>query len=186
MYFTSKRISTGLEKFAAMPPFRRVQHPCFAITWPPRTISFLFVLNITDTVSLPSLTWSQAECGEGRKTNHSKCFRKVMAAFIKWMLVKEMWYNSTVEKVKLPEKVYSLPFLSWTFWEKLSNGCVLLWATMNLLPPFDITSLIAPFPNAVQPSMLWSNPGFTIMPPPYCALRGSAKHCLFSKQWQHK
>ena len=174
-----------------MPPFRRVQHPCFAITWPPRTISLPFVLNITDTVSLPSLTWNQAEYGEGRKINHSKCFWKVtakVATFLKWMLVKEMWYwfNSTVENVKLREQVYNVPFLSWTFWEKLSNGCVLLLATMNLLPSFDIGSLIAPFPNTVQPSMLWSNPGFTIMPPPYCALSGSAKHCLFSRQWQHK
>ena len=47
---------------------------------------------------------------------------------------------------------------------------------------FSLSSLIVP--SNIHEAL--GHPGFTIMPPPYCALRGSAKHCLFSKQWQHK
>lgn len=67
MYFTSKRISAGLVKFATKPPFSKVQHPCFAITWPPRISSLPFILNTTDTLSLPSLSCNQAEYGERGK-----------------------------------------------------------------------------------------------------------------------
>lgn len=38
------------------------------------------------------------------------------------------------------------------------------------------------FQKLSKPSMFSSNPGFTIMPPPYSALSASAMHCLFSNQ----
>lgn len=52
-YLTSKRISTGLVKFATMPPLSKVQHPSSATTSPPRTPSPFGNLKTTATISLP-------------------------------------------------------------------------------------------------------------------------------------
>ena len=85
----------------------------------------------------------------------NESYQKRCIAFLSWVGASERNYPTVV----LCCEQQWICCLHWIF---------LLWWTL--------------FQKLSKPSMFSSNPGFTIMPPPYSALSASAMHCLFSNQ----
>ena len=69
-----------------------------------------------------------------------------------------------------------MSFCKWSFWETLSYGLVLLWATTNSLPSNSVCCNFA-CPYTDHPSNPLLNSGFLTIPPLYWEFWGFDLHC---------